>query len=354
QGNYSEAVKAYDKAIEIKPDFYEAWNNKGFVILDQGNFLEALKAFDKAIEIKPDFHLAWNNKGTTLDKQGNYSEAVKAYDKAIEIKPDFHVVWNNKGNALLNDGNYPEAVKACSKAIEIKPDFYEAWYTKGSALAKQSNYSEAVKAYDKAIEIKEDYYKAWFSKGGALAEQGKFQEAMRALNQANKLNPWDADVLIFRGLAHFRENRIEEGISDIKRSGIIHLQVHNDSVMAFDSFFCVYNHTRQQLDFINDDVIYCILALYLLNLDSETVIPFDTAMEVTTDLMCIIKQNSIINEQLKRIITLTTKLTNIEIPPSMNTEVQGLENEIKDIKDEDKRKELLVLLNLLKKIFYRS
>ncbi len=60
---------------------------------------EALKAYDKAIEINPQNTDAWNNKGDTLSKQNKYDEAKKAYDKAIEIDSQ-----NSKLGAEDNNG----------------------------------------------------------------------------------------------------------------------------------------------------------------------------------------------------------------------------------------------------------
>jgi Flp pilus assembly protein TadD len=41
--------------------------------------------FHRAIEIKPDFHEAWNNKGVSLEKLGKKKAAQKAFKKAEEI-----------------------------------------------------------------------------------------------------------------------------------------------------------------------------------------------------------------------------------------------------------------------------
>jgi tetratricopeptide (TPR) repeat protein len=96
---YELALKAYDKAIELKPDYAVAWSNRGFALDELGRYDEALKAYDKAIELKPDYAVAWNNRGVALDTLGQYEEALKAYDKAIELKPDY-TAWSNRGIAL--------------------------------------------------------------------------------------------------------------------------------------------------------------------------------------------------------------------------------------------------------------
>jgi len=67
---------------------------------------KAIASYDKAIEIKPDYHQAWNNQGVSLGNLGRYEEAIASYDKAIEIKPDYHQAWNNRGVSLDDLGRY--------------------------------------------------------------------------------------------------------------------------------------------------------------------------------------------------------------------------------------------------------
>ncbi|MCY7332124.1 MAG: tetratricopeptide repeat protein, partial [Pseudanabaena sp. CAN_BIN31] len=94
---YEEAIAAYDRALQIKPDFHEVWNNRGIALFNLGRNEEAIAAYDRALQIKPDFHEAWNNRGSALFNLGRNEEAIAAYDRALQIKPDFHEAWNNRG-----------------------------------------------------------------------------------------------------------------------------------------------------------------------------------------------------------------------------------------------------------------
>ena len=52
--NYDGAVADFTKAIEINPNFDIAYNNRGFVRMEEKKYSSALVDFSKAIEIKPD------------------------------------------------------------------------------------------------------------------------------------------------------------------------------------------------------------------------------------------------------------------------------------------------------------
>ena len=129
------------------------WRNKGSTMYFLGKYDEAIKCYDKAIEIDPDNPVVWNNKGLALNSLGKYDEAVKCYDKAIEIDPDDADAWNNKGLALNSLGKYDEAVKCYDKAIEIDPDDADAWNNKGLALNSLGYDNEAKKCYDRSREL---------------------------------------------------------------------------------------------------------------------------------------------------------------------------------------------------------
>ena len=73
------AVRFQDEA-EINHGDETAWYNKGVALYESGNYEEAIKAYDKALEINPEYADAWYNRGIALYELGR-----KSYDKAREI-----------------------------------------------------------------------------------------------------------------------------------------------------------------------------------------------------------------------------------------------------------------------------
>ncbi len=61
-----------------------------------------MDCYNKALEINPDYADAWINKGVVLENQNKYAETLECYNKALEINPEDVDAWNNKGNVLRN------------------------------------------------------------------------------------------------------------------------------------------------------------------------------------------------------------------------------------------------------------
>jgi predicted O-linked N-acetylglucosamine transferase (SPINDLY family) len=85
---YDEAIAHYDKALSLKPDYAEAWINKGFTLHEHKRYDEALAHYDKALSLKPDYAEGWSNKGITLNELKRFDEAIVHYDKALSLKSD--------------------------------------------------------------------------------------------------------------------------------------------------------------------------------------------------------------------------------------------------------------------------
>jgi tetratricopeptide (TPR) repeat protein len=63
---FSEAVSAFEKAISLQSDFYQAHYGKGLALLYAGKLPEALAAFEQATQLSPNFPSAWRYQGSTL------------------------------------------------------------------------------------------------------------------------------------------------------------------------------------------------------------------------------------------------------------------------------------------------
>lgn len=118
-----EALEAYGRAIEIRPDYAEAHYNLANTLQRQGKIGAALRAWERAIEIKPDFAEANYNQANALRLCMRYEEAEVAYRRALDIRPGWAEALMNLGNAKLDQGDYDAAMAIYREVTELSPDF---------------------------------------------------------------------------------------------------------------------------------------------------------------------------------------------------------------------------------------
>ncbi|MDP8889280.1 MAG: tetratricopeptide repeat protein [Thermoproteota archaeon] len=201
----NEAMECYGKAIELNPNLADAWEDVGLVLKDSGRYKEAVKCFDKAIELNPNLAYAWLAKGLVLKDMGEHDEAVKCFDKAKECydgnlkKGSKDIIdWYGKGHALIQLRKYDEAVKCFDKVKEIDSNLADAWLAKGLVLTQLKRDDEAIEQFNKAIELNPESVDAWNQKGKALYRLGRYEEAIECHDTVLKVKEYE-DAYFFRG-----------------------------------------------------------------------------------------------------------------------------------------------------------
>ena len=211
-GRLQEAELSYRKAIEIKPDFADAYYNLGSLLKDLGQLQEAEFSTRKAIELNPFSAIAHYNLGIILKDLGQLQEAEFSYRKAIEIKPDFASAHSNLGIILKDIGQLQEAELSYRKAIEINPEFLEAHLNLGYVLRDLGKLQEAELSYRKAIEIKPDFAEAHSNLGYVLRDLGQLQEAEFSYRKAIEIKPDFADAYFNLSLIELLKGDYESGL----------------------------------------------------------------------------------------------------------------------------------------------
>lgn len=104
------AREYYQKAVNIKPDFYEAWNHLGNAYHDEGMLNRAVSAYRSAIAANQTSHQVWDNLGSSYLTQGAIQEAESAYLEALRLNPNYANANINYGHCLLIQGQLIEAL----------------------------------------------------------------------------------------------------------------------------------------------------------------------------------------------------------------------------------------------------
>lgn len=149
-GSIELAIKQYIKALELLPDYPQAYIDLGVAYSDKNLLDDAKKTFYKALEIWPDSAKAHNNFGIVYKAQGLIDEAIREYQKAIELLPDYPDAHNNLGVAYVEKGLLKEGIAEYRKAIALKP-VVEIHFNLAIALEQTGEKQAAIKHYEEFI-----------------------------------------------------------------------------------------------------------------------------------------------------------------------------------------------------------
>ena len=212
-GMLEAAVKRYEKAVVVKPDYAEAHNNLGVTFKELDQLDAAIGCYEKALAIKPDYAEAHNNLGIAFLELGQLEASVECYEKTLAIQPDYADAYYNLGNALKELGQVDAAVKSYEKALAIQPDYAEAHNNLGIVFYKLGQVDAAVKSYEKALAIQPDYAEAHNNLGIVFYKLGQLDAAIRCYEKALTLKPDYADAYANRGNVLKDLERLDEAIT---------------------------------------------------------------------------------------------------------------------------------------------
>lgn len=116
----------------------------------------AIAAFDKAIELYPEFAMAYIERAYTRQVSADPKQAplaVADYDRALQINPRLVYAWFNKGNLYYTIGDYTSALQCYNEALRTDPQFAEAFFNRGITYLRMGNKRQAFSDLSKAGEL---------------------------------------------------------------------------------------------------------------------------------------------------------------------------------------------------------
>ena len=138
-----ELLKKYNKSIKLQ-------NILGIALSVQWKSNDAVKIFEKIIEIQPNFYFAYNNMGNALKDLCRLDEAKIYYQKCIKINPEYIDAYIGLGKTFLDYNKLEESAAAFKQALKLKPENGEL-HRHLSQVIKYEQASSHVKVMEKII-----------------------------------------------------------------------------------------------------------------------------------------------------------------------------------------------------------
>lgn len=192
KSEYSKAIEQLNKAIELNPDYANAWFNRAELYLETGVYVAADEDYSQAIEISQDAQY-YNSRGHCRFLMQSYTLAVEDYRRALELSGTNATYATDLGDACQFLGRWEEAAKSYKQAVAADVQYARAYQNAAWLMAtcpdeRIRNKELAITAARKALLLtRAKSAEAVETLAAATAATGKYKEAVELQREAVQL-----------------------------------------------------------------------------------------------------------------------------------------------------------------------
>ncbi len=197
----SEALLCSDAARALKPQFPEAWCNRGNALCALDRPADGLASYEQALSLAPGFLDAHVGRTQALLTLKRLEEALASSDRMLELGPRSTEGWRLRGAILMKARRPEEALAAFDHALMLSPDSPEALNNRGTALRDLRRPAEALACYERALRVRPEFAEVWCNVANISLDAGRYEEALRQSDRALAIKPDFLEAMNIRGTA---------------------------------------------------------------------------------------------------------------------------------------------------------
>ena len=167
-GRLEEALKVFDKAVQLRPDDAELWKHLGGVLLALERRAEALLSYQHALKLDPRHWEAAYQSAVLLHETKRFEEALLHFNLCDELQPNHAPTLLMRGRSLRGLKRYEECLADSRRACALDPADPVACNNIGDALLLLGQSEEGLPWFDKALALRPDFVDVLVNKGFAL------------------------------------------------------------------------------------------------------------------------------------------------------------------------------------------
>jgi tetratricopeptide (TPR) repeat protein len=190
----------YSDILEKFPNSFVALNSLGAELMMQNNDIKALEYLNKSVEVSPQNYKGYYNRGLLLLKTNQPKDAIANFNKAIELY-DYHKAYIGRASAYYMIRDIPKAMKDANYVLQKDPQHPKAHFIIANCYNSLNKLDSAISNYNKSIEIINDDADFYFERAIAYGKNQDFTACLKDLNECLILNPIYFEAYYWRGVA---------------------------------------------------------------------------------------------------------------------------------------------------------
>ncbi len=188
-GRHEEALKAFDKAVQLNPLDADLWRNLGNALVDVERPADAILSFQHALKLNPRHWDAASKAGHLLHERERLEEALACFNLCDELQPNDFQTLHWRALVLRKLKRPEEALADNKRALALDPANADTLCNIGNALRTLGRNEEALSWFDRSLELQPNSRAILTNKAIALVDLRRFDEAFAAYRRAIAIEP---------------------------------------------------------------------------------------------------------------------------------------------------------------------
>lgn len=210
--SYQNAIAEFNRAVQLDPNFKEAYSGRGFAQLQSGQLPQALESYNRILQIDPKAAIAYSGLALVRSRLGDDRQARLDTEKSASLMAEqttrhlYHSqlsllelsvatagqtpqgdMWKliEQGYRYIDARNFRAALNTFNRAVELQPSGSARPYIdRGVAYFWMQNYRSAIEDFSTAIRFNPFHIKAYEYRARAYQQMGQTQAARADMQRA--------------------------------------------------------------------------------------------------------------------------------------------------------------------------
>ncbi|KAB1065691.1 tetratricopeptide repeat protein [Salibacter halophilus] len=231
---YGADVEKASQSARANYNYGTELQGQAFLLSDEQQMQQTLreseKYLKKAIEIYPDYIDAYNNLGMTLKGLRNYSEAADVYRECIQLDPGYSKGYYNLGAVYFDSEQYEKCMIVLKEYVKFKPNNSQAYFIMAQAAEAQQDFEKAILFAKQSLDVNPNQLDVLNALGILYGKSGQSQLAANTFTQALQINPQRIDIWMNLAFAYHKMGDTQKEIETLEK--VLQIQPQNQNAIS--------------------------------------------------------------------------------------------------------------------------